>query len=153
MLLEQGLEDMNKTKKQDIDEATLEMASTEAVLAEAERNLAAEMTGLREGTRYLSDPERDCQVRVQEFERDTTDDIAELAALGKVEAILPEEFALALMGSCVRLSGDCCGELDGRDGECGDDTGSDVDTQDLRMDRNYPPPRPGGAMDKHYPAL
>ena len=37
VLLEQGLEDMNKTEKQDIDEATLEMASTEAVLAEAER--------------------------------------------------------------------------------------------------------------------
>ena len=32
---------------------------------------------------------------------------------------------------CVRLSGDCCDELDGRDGECGDDTGSDVETRVL----------------------
>ena len=42
---------------------------------------------------------------------------------------MPEEFALVQMGSRVRLSGDCCGELDGRDGECGDDTGSDVETR------------------------
>ena len=73
-----------------------------------------EMTGPTEDKGYLSDPEQECQARVQEFEADTEDDIAELAALGKAVAILPEEFVLERTSSCVRLTGDSRDKLDGR---------------------------------------
>merc|ERR1719473_1234295 len=79
--------------KQEKDESTSKSASTGVALAEAEKSLAVEQKGLEEDTKYLRDLKRDCQSRAQEFEVETKDNNAELAALGKAKAIMLKKFA------------------------------------------------------------
>ncbi|MDA8583279.1 hypothetical protein N9L68_03575 [bacterium] len=99
-LLKQYLETDTKTAKQKQDGA-----ATMAAIAEAEGNLAAEKRSLNDNTKCLSDLRRYCQSRVQEFEIDTKDNIAEPAALGSAKAILLVEFAVVQANSRTRLTG------------------------------------------------
>merc|ERR1719324_1043859 len=96
-LLKQGLENEIKSMKQEKDESTSKSASTGVALADAEKSLAVEQKGLEEDTKYLRDLKRDCQGRAQEFEVETKDNNAELAALGKAKAIMLKKFAAALV--------------------------------------------------------
>merc|ERR1719324_1086149 len=96
-LLKQGLENEIKSMKKEKDESTSKSASTGVALADAEKSLAVEQKGLEEDTKYLRDLKRDCQGRAQEFEVETKDNNAELAALGKAKAIMLKKFAAAFV--------------------------------------------------------
>jgi len=103
-LLKQGLENEIKSLKKEKDESTSKSASTGVALADAEKSLAVEQKGLEEDTKYLRDLKRDCQGRAQEFEVETKDNNAELAALGKAKAIMLKKFAAAFVQTKTTVS-------------------------------------------------
>merc|ERR1719502_1267578 len=92
-LLKQGLENEIKTMKQEKDESTAKSASTSQALAQAEKDLATEKSGLAEDESYLRDLKRDCQSAAGQFEVEAKDNQAELKALGAAKAILLKKFA------------------------------------------------------------
>jgi len=92
-LLKQGLENEIKTMKQEKDESTSKSASTAQALAQAEKDLATEKSGLAEDESYLRDLKRDCQSAAGQFEVEAKDNQAELKALGAAKAILLKKFA------------------------------------------------------------
>merc|ERR1719326_1850212 len=102
-LLKQGLENEIKTMKQEKDESTSKSASTAQALAQAEKDLATEKSGLAEDESYLRDLKRDCQTAAGQFEVEAKDNQAELKALGAAKAILLKKFAaLVETGSKTR---------------------------------------------------
>merc|ERR1719379_3141444 len=102
-LLKQGLENEIKSMKQEKDESTSKSASTAQALAQAEKDLAAEKSGLAEDESYLRDLKRDCQTAAGQFEVEAKDNQAELKALGAAKAILLKKFAaLVETGSKTR---------------------------------------------------
>merc|ERR1719502_1568263 len=102
-LLKQGLENEIKTMKQEKDESTAKSASTSQALAQAEKDLATEKSGLAEDESYLRDLKRDCQSAAGQFEVEAKDNQAELKALGAAKAILLKKFAaLVETGSKTR---------------------------------------------------
>merc|ERR1719316_1507011 len=92
-LLKQGLENEIKTMKQEKDESTAKSASTAQALAQAEKDLTTEKSGLAEDESYLRDLKRDCQSAAGQFEVEAKDNQAELKALGAAKAILLKKFA------------------------------------------------------------
>merc|ERR1719453_2878349 len=102
-LLKQGLENEIKTMKQEKEESTAKSASTAQALAQAEKDLATEKSGLAEDESYLRDLKRDCQSAAGQFEVEAKDNQAELKALGAAKAILLKKFAaLVETGSKTR---------------------------------------------------
>merc|ERR1719335_2038526 len=102
-LLKQGLENEIKSMKQEKDESTSKSASTAQALAQAEKDLATEKSGLAEDESYLRDLKRDCQTAAGQFEVEAKDNQAELKALGAAKAILLKKFAaLVETGSKTR---------------------------------------------------
>merc|ERR1719408_606271 len=103
-LLKQGLENEIKNMNQEKDESTAKSASTAQALAQAEKDLATEKSGLAEDESYLRDLKRDCQTAAGQFEVEAKDNQAELKALGAAKAILLKKFAaLVEMGSKTRI--------------------------------------------------
>merc|ERR1719446_369664 len=104
-LLKQGLENEIKNMKQEKDESTTKSASTAQGLAQAEKDLATEKSGLAEDESYLRDLKRDCQSAASQFEVEAKDNQAELKALGAAKAILLKKFAAFVeTGSKTRAS-------------------------------------------------
>merc|ERR1719498_1442424 len=76
-----------------MSEDTQRKAAAAEALATAEKDHAVTTKTLGEDTAYLKDLKRDCQGRARDFEVETKDNKAELAALAKAKAILLKKFA------------------------------------------------------------
>ena len=93
-MLKQSLEGDIKGMKEELGDSSHFKASSAEKLAQAQEDLAVTTKAFEEDIAYIEDLKRDCQKRARQFELTVKDNNAELTALGKPKAILPNKFAL-----------------------------------------------------------
>merc|ERR1719313_3167123 len=93
-LLQHGLKNEIASLNEEMSETTKSTKYNEEVKATTEGDLALEQKGLSQAEKALSEEKIECQQRATEYEAETKDAEAELAALAKAKGILSKKFSL-----------------------------------------------------------